>query len=350
MKEERLDVSTPSIGVTAIWTQEELSGCDAVVYFSGYSYDSRRTRSTPDAVRILYLCEPLSVYPVHFCRGFWTPFDAVLTWNNRLAVAGGLLHELPVISYHYPFAAGHGVTRGANDALPDLLQRRKALCQIVGDKYSPMIGQLYSLRRAAARWFYRHGQMDMDVYGIPAMNVPNYKGGVDSKLDTFRLYRYALCFENLHHPFWSSGYVSEKIFDCMIADCVPVYYGASNIEKYIPENCFIDFRAFADFEALDAFLVALSDEDYLNYIKNIRAFLRKHHATYRYSCDRLYETVEKLVRSEQALPLGRPAGFFQIAGFREKGAYFVMVCGLRVYRFIHPLFSLLRRIGSWRNR
>ena len=37
-----------------------------------------------------------------------------------------------------------------------------------------------------------------------------------------------------------NGYVTEKIFDAFKAGCVPVYWGAENITKYVPAECFID--------------------------------------------------------------------------------------------------------------
>ena len=352
MRVDRIEVAAPSIESTVVWSREEESGdFDVVVYFSGYSYDYRKAHRNNRAIHILYICEPLSVYPIHFTRRFWKNFDLVLTWNDRLASAGGYMHYLPVISYDYPFEVGHGVVCHVDEAMPDPAARRRALCQIVGDKYSPIIGQLYSLRRSAARWFHAHGQLDMDVYGFPAMKVPGHKGRVESKLETMRNYRYALCFENLYHPVWSSGYVTEKIFDCMAADCVPVYYGAANIEKYIPENCFIDFRRFAGFAELDAFLAALSDEEWLNYVRNIRAFLSTHNAAHRYSCFRLYETAAALAEAGRVSPeVPLPPGFFETANLREKAGYLLMGCGLKAYRFIHPLFDLLRRIPSWKSR
>lgn len=344
MREERLVVPMPTVGGTAVWSREEESGCDAVIHLSGYSYNRRRARCNPTALRILYLCEPLSVYPLHFMRGFWEPFDAVLTWNDQLAEASPRMRAIPVVSYDFPFATGHGVYKEIDAELPDVAARRKAICQIVGDKYSPINGQLYSKRRAAARWFHAKGRMDMDVYGRPAMNVPNHKGGVESKLATMQRYRYALCFENLHHPIWSRGYVTEKIFDCMYADCIPIYYGCSNIESIVPKDCFIDFRAFRDFAELDRFLFGLSDADYLAYVRNIRTFLREYNAPQRCSVHRLYEAVAGIVRKPPESS-DWPDGFWTSASVREKTAYLLMACGLKGYRFVQPFFGLIRRFG-----
>ncbi len=40
------------------------------------------------------------------------------------------------------------------------------------------------------------------------------------------------------------GYITEKIWDSFKARSIPIYWGASNIEEYIPINTFIDFRKF----------------------------------------------------------------------------------------------------------
>ena len=69
------------------------------------------------------------------------------------------------------------------------------------------------------------------------------------------------------------GYITEKIFDCFIAGCVPIYWGANNIDKYIPNNCFIDKRKFDDYEALHQFINNMKDSKYSHYLENIEIFL-----------------------------------------------------------------------------
>jgi hypothetical protein len=147
LREETINVMASCSEVPVVWSREEQSGCDIVIYSSGYSYQPRLVRNNPHAFRVLYLSEPLSVYPRHFMRGFWRPFDALLTWNDYLVDADLRIQKAPVVSYDYPYTVGHGLNVDLSSDLPDPGERRKALCQIVGDKYSPIIGQLYSLRR-----------------------------------------------------------------------------------------------------------------------------------------------------------------------------------------------------------
>lgn len=98
----------------------------------------------------------------------------------------------------------------------------------------------------------------------------NYKGEVDDKIDLLSGFKYCLCFENLTDV---NGYITEKIFDCLKAKCVPIYWGATDIKKYIPENCFIDFRDFRNYEKLLNYLDSIDENTYDEYIKNIERLL-----------------------------------------------------------------------------
>ena len=95
---------------------------------------------------------------------------------------------------------------------------------------------------------------------------------VESKLDILKGFRFALCFENCIFP----GYITEKIFDCFFAGCIPVYLGAPNISDFIPESTFIDMRKFKNWNELDSHLCGLSEREYYFYQLNIKSFLASH--------------------------------------------------------------------------
>ena len=70
-----------------------------------------------------------------------------------------------------------------------------------------------------------------------------------------------------------AGYVTEKLFDCFRAGCVPVYVGPKEIAELVPAGCFIDGRAYATPAALDAHLRTFDATAYRAYQERIRAFL-----------------------------------------------------------------------------
>jgi len=55
-------------------------------------------------------------------------------------------------------------------------------------------------------------------------------------LNVFNKYKFVFVSENS----LGSGYITEKIFNCLFARCIPIYYGCNNIESFINKDCFIN--------------------------------------------------------------------------------------------------------------
>ena len=198
----------------------------------------------------------------------------------------------------------------------DLIQRERFCCIIAGNKAPAQYDEreLYSERVNAIRWFERNAPQDFDLYGIdwnlppasPGFSgklmrrlfrhlpstlrikpFPLYRGKVAQKIDVLSCTRFSLCYENIRDI---PGYISEKIFDCFFAGCVPVYWGANNIADYVPPECFIDRRYFADMSALYTFLKAMDKQTYLGYQQRIAAFLTSE-AAKAFSAETFAETI-----------------------------------------------------------
>ena len=90
------------------------------------------------------------------------------------------------------------------------------------------------------------------------------------KADTLGNYTFSLCFENCV----LESYIPEKIFDCFYAGTVPVYWGAPDVERWIPAESFVDMRQFQGYEELREFLHSRSPEQIEEYRVAARDFLR----------------------------------------------------------------------------
>lgn len=97
-----------------------------------------------------------------------------------------------------------------------------------------------------------------------------YKGKAQSKSETLGHYTFALCFENSI----LKGWITEKIFDCFFAGTIPIYWGAPDVQDYIPAHCFIDMRNFADYADLKNYLKSLTSSDIQGYKQRAREFLQ----------------------------------------------------------------------------
>ena len=93
--------------------------------------------------------------------------------------------------------------------------------------------------------------------------------GITDKLSLLQNYDFALCFENCIYP----GYVTEKIFDCFLSGCIPIYYGDQNITDYIPSNTFIVGSSFENFNQLSVYLQQITKSEIVAYKNNIKQFL-----------------------------------------------------------------------------
>jgi hypothetical protein len=172
----------------------------------------------------------------------------------------------------------------------------KILSQVIS---SMKLHDLYSVRMAAIKYFSNteyfqlYGKNWENLIGltnaeIKAVEILN-PVEVDSKYKILAQYKFALCFENCVYP----GYITEKIFDCFFAKCIPIYYGAPDISEYVPKNTFIDFRDFSSFDDLHKFLQHISIEDQLLYLKNIDCFL-KSNAFKRYTDEVFSDKISKI--------------------------------------------------------
>jgi len=174
------------------------------------------------------------------------------------------------------------------------MSKKEKLCTLIaGNKYKSGLGELYSERINAIRWFEKNHLEDFDLYGLGwgkynfkgvfsrlnkyeylksffKVYYPSYKGAIFSKKNILEKYRFSICYENCMN---AEGYITEKIFDCFFSSCVPIYLGAPNVEEHIPSNTFIDKRNFKTYEELYEFLKSINESKYKQYLLNIRNFL-----------------------------------------------------------------------------
>jgi len=266
-----------------------LSSYDAVVFLdypTRLNSLFRQLLYLPHVPRYLILNENASIRPDNYDKRNHTPFRKVLTWNDDL-VDGRKYWKcyLPV---------EFGVVPGSEN------RTREKFCVLISNnKFSNHSADLYAERRAALDWFAEHAPESMELYGegwdrwfVPGLgfffnaglaaiyrrapwlprheSYPFWRGSTRQKRQILANSKFSICYENAIFP----GYITEKIFDCLFAGCVPVYMGAPNVTEYIPANAFIDRRKFTSEAELFCYLKGMSEAEYLGYRKAIDDFLR----------------------------------------------------------------------------
>lgn len=82
-------------------------------------------------------------------------------------------------------------------------------------------------------------ETDIHIYGRNCEKIrDNVFGDVWNKHVALNDYKFSVCAENC----LQKNYISEKFWDCILTDTVPIYLGCSNIEDYIPKESFININ------------------------------------------------------------------------------------------------------------
>lgn len=210
----------------------------------------------------MHIWEPNCVEPASYLTSNHNIYNAIFIMDDRFV---GQNNKYIKLNYPHPYVYM------IDDVVP--FGAKKFCTLISGNKHSSYRHELYSERERAIRFFENHPNF-FEFYGRgwPLRQYKNYKGEVYAKVDTLKKYKYCICYENSSDE---PGYITEKIFDCFHAGCVPVYYGAPNVTQYIPENCFIDFRKFdKNYEKLLEYLKSITENQYNEYLNNIRQYLK----------------------------------------------------------------------------
>jgi len=232
-------------------------------------------------------------------------FHSVFTWSPALYLQGGKYcraHFSQVLTFEpgtVPFES-------------------KKLCTLIcANKRSAHPLELYSRRRQVIDWFEDNRPELFDLYGVgwdrcsasnrylnkllqvsgigrllaPGLNT--YGGMVDQKKTTLQNYRFAFCYENARAI---AGYVTEKMFDVMMAGTVPVYLGAPDITNYVPEDCFIDAGRFSSQQQLVEYLLSVSATEHKSMLTRIENYLVSDQAAL-FSAEHLSQTLTQRICS-----------------------------------------------------
>ncbi len=221
----------------------------------------------------LFLWEGKSVKTDNYSQKLHKKFPIIFTWNDDL------VDNKKFFKFYLPSPRRNlKITK-----IP--FAQKKFLINISANKTSSSPDELYSARRKTIEFFDKNYPDDFDLYG-PKWNAPisrlqkklpyfvkkynSFRGHAKNKIETLLKYKFSLCYENLKNE---NGYITEKILDCFVANTVPIYWGANNIENYIDNKCFIDRRQFNSNKELAEFLKNISEEKYNIYLENINKYL-----------------------------------------------------------------------------
>jgi hypothetical protein len=247
----------------------------------------------------LLAMESIAVAPRNFDTKYYFYFDKIFTFYDDL------VDGINIIKNNYSFLINPL-------EYIDFEKKDGFICLVSGNKYSNFNGELYTERIRLINYFENHTDYQFSLYGTDWNNcyklkfynfikilqtnislrillkffekiikllkiqsffiieLKNYKGKLSPKIPKLKYYKYNFCYENTYNI---NGYITEKLFDCFLSGCIPIYLGAPNISDYIPENTYIDKRNFKNYDDLLSYLTNITHSEYTEFQNNIKAFL-----------------------------------------------------------------------------
>lgn len=252
--------------------------CKFIFYFD-IPYDDFFKSNTNQ--NILIILENQLIWPKNWDLEYHQYFKYIFTWSDQL---------VDNIKYFKIFIPQELSINNSFDK-----QDRNRYTLISSNKINKNKGELYNLRRKIINYFEKNN-LDFDFYGFgwdkllplnsiifkllnklklnflnPPSDFKNYKGKTSSKDLVLSKYKFCFCFENAE----INGYITEKIFDCFRNGTIPIYLGDNLINRYIPNDCYINFSSDMDVNELINNLENITDNEILNYKKRIKYFLLK---------------------------------------------------------------------------
>ena len=203
--------------------------------------DPRRT--------ILLTYEPSSIK--YYGHDFVRQFAHVLTSHDKNCLLHPNSHAMPPVGVWY-YGAYEDVLN-----LPSPPIKLHDVSVFYSGK--TMSHSLHDLRHGFITGMMKRMGNDLSVFGKGYQFVAKKKEAIDT-------YRYHLAIEN--HQ--GSDHWTEKLSDCFLGYCMPIYAGCSNVSDYFPENSYIQIDLRCMDTAFDVIKTAISNRHYEN---NIRAIV-----------------------------------------------------------------------------
>ncbi len=212
-----------------------ISNKPEILFYSVYGHEHLKYTCT----KVLFSAE--NVRPNFRECDFAFSFDYTLNKRN---------YRLPLYAFY------DDVTRLLNrkvDESSELAAKTKFCCFVVSNPSGEIRNQFFNKLA-------QHKQVDSG-----GLLFNNIGGPVDNKRDFIRNYKFVIAFENSSYP----GYVTEKIFEPFLENCVPIYWGDPLIGKEFNTRRFINSHDFNSFDEVIKHVLEVDqdDEKYLEYLR-----------------------------------------------------------------------------------
>lgn len=233
-----------------------------------------------DLKKVVFLMESPAVCPLEVDPGSLDNKGIFLGWNTNFIG----VENFQNVFYSFDLSKLRFKTE-------EEFEISKLACFIGSNKFSHHYTELYSRRRQLASSLYHREGIDwfgqgwlrkfagsqllvrcwnkIDLQQLSlSCSVSSFPKGL-----IYSGYRFSLAIEN---SCFGSGYITEKLFDSILAGSIPLYHGGADIEQYVPKELFIDVSN-ADAEQIYDLISGFNYDDYVSWIKGVVECIKNGH-------------------------------------------------------------------------
>lgn len=98
-----------------------------------------------------------------------------------------------------------------------------------------------------------NSNISVDIFR--SCNSPNCIGDLPKKIEGLKPYKFSIAIENSREK----NYISEKFYDAILTNTIPIYYGATNIKEIFPENGYFLIDDINDLEGIENLLKYINE-------------------------------------------------------------------------------------------
>lgn len=194
---------------------DDLKECDFWIIYSDYNLSSEKVRCSPKNI-IFIPAECYNTSP-RFTQNFLNQFGLIITVQRELK------HKNIIYSHNAnPWFVGKSYDELMLESTPE---KTKLISVVSSNK---IFTDGHQKRFNFVQKLKEHFGNQIDVFG---RGINDF----DDKWDVLANYKYTIAIENDYCDDW----VTEKYFDCIFANSLPLYYGCPNLETYVDKDSFI---------------------------------------------------------------------------------------------------------------
>ena len=186
----------------------------------------------------------------------------VKTWGKWAAPNENIYYKVLTHKYHHNPLEWH-LNKTYSELIDYHPEKNKLLSTFVSTKNND---EGHIKRLEFLKYMEERDEVSIDIYGNGSKGYKNGKGFMKYKDDGMFPYKYTICVENNSEK----NYMTEKLADGILAECLCFYWGCPNVGDYIDSNAFISINLDNFEEAYNTIKNAIEDDEWSKRIDKIR--------------------------------------------------------------------------------